>query len=73
MDRTLERPLRVRERGVRRCLTCGKVHDLYAGAANFWGSWADPDDGHAYTPESWEDVARRYGFTEERERSQVST
>jgi hypothetical protein len=61
-------PLRIRERGDVRCQTCGKVHDMYE-AERGYASWEDPDDGHVYNRQSWETVARRYGFTEEAERA----
>jgi hypothetical protein len=52
---------RVVERGERDCVKCGKPHDLRAvrDSRNGERSWADPTDGHAYTPESWETIARR--------------
>lgn len=58
-------------RGDRRCTECGLVHDAYwrkPGIPSAGYSWADPDDGHPYNPEGWEDVARRYGYSATMER-----
>jgi hypothetical protein len=52
------KPTKVR-RGERACEVCGKRHwsyDLHRKAENGAPhalSWADPDDGHPYSPKSW--------------------
>ena len=40
--------------GARRCLQCGKPHDALRYRRVVAPQWADPADGHAYQPESWE-------------------
>ena len=49
------------EQGTRPCVTCGKPHALRRDETDVgaFGSWADPDDGHTYRPESWESIALR--------------
>lgn len=52
------------ERGERPCVECGKPHDCLRTREmhneNRWGSWADPEDGHYYKPESWESLGRKW-------------
>ena len=52
----------VRERGKRRCLTCGKPHDCLIDPERpaYYGSWADPDDGHIYRAETPTQTRDRY-------------
>lgn len=48
------------ERGERNCEECGKPHNSYRRQLGpYAASWADPEDGHPYRPESWEKLARR--------------
>ena len=47
--------------GERTCRKCGKPHTSYRDPLrpNVAPSWADPDDGHAYAPISWEEMYRK--------------
>ena len=46
------------ERGFLPCRTCGKVHHARR-VPGWWGSWADPEDGHVYNSYSWEEIGRK--------------
>lgn len=47
------------EKGVVPCQTCGKPHNLLK-LTNGGGTWADPNDDHAYRPMRAEQVAEAW-------------
>lgn len=58
------------QRGTVPCLECGKPHDArHEIGSKFWGSWASPDDGHAYKKMSAEQVV---GYYQAREAGRVA-